>query len=169
MAQKQKGFTLIELLIVIGIIGILSTIAMTSLNAARMRARDSKRKAEMAEIQKALELYYLDYGEYPLSGGSTAAFQNPGWTNSGNASWDTLATNLAPYMPTLPEDPVNDATLFRRTFNYYSQGYGCPQQWYMLVYGLEGQVADGPGITTCDHQVFDYPTAITVGECKNCQ
>lgn len=35
MIYKQKGFTLIELLVVIAIIGILSTVAMTSLNSAR--------------------------------------------------------------------------------------------------------------------------------------
>lgn len=167
--KNQGGFTLIELLTVIAIIGVLSTVALTSLTAARNRARDAKRHAEIEQIQKALELYYLDHGEYPLSGGSTASFQNTGWTNSGNASWDALAASLAPYMATLPVDPVNDVTLFRRTYNYYSRAYGCEKQWYMLAYGLEGSTADGRGITTCDGMLFDYVNAITVGECKGCR
>ena len=39
--KNNKGFTLIELLVVIAIIGILSTIAMTSLNGARKKAKDA--------------------------------------------------------------------------------------------------------------------------------
>ncbi|MFA7169526.1 MAG: prepilin-type N-terminal cleavage/methylation domain-containing protein [Candidatus Paceibacterota bacterium] len=63
MAKKyslklEKGFTLIELLVVISIIGVLSTIAMTSLNGARAKARDARRRTEIGEIKKALEIYY---------------------------------------------------------------------------------------------------------------
>lgn len=42
---NAKGFTLIELLVVIAIIGILSTIAMTSLNGAKKKASDAAFKA----------------------------------------------------------------------------------------------------------------------------
>lgn len=169
--KHRGGFTLIELLTVVAIIGILSAIAMTSLNGAKARARDTKRKAETEEIHKALELYYLDHGEYPASGGSTAAFQNTGWTNSGNASWDTLQAALAPYMAELPEDPVNDAALFRRTYNYYSRGYGCDKQWFMLIYGLESQAA--PAATPINHcpgasTSLTYHNAVVVQECKGC-
>lgn len=41
MKKNADGFTLIELLVVIAIIGILSTIAMTSLNGARKKAYDA--------------------------------------------------------------------------------------------------------------------------------
>lgn len=59
------GFTLIELLVVISIIAILTTVATVSYTDAQKKSRDSKRKADMAAIQQALEVFYSDRGAYP--------------------------------------------------------------------------------------------------------
>jgi prepilin-type N-terminal cleavage/methylation domain-containing protein len=48
---NTKGFTLIELLVVIAIIGILSTIAMTSLNGARKKAQDASFQGAASSVQ----------------------------------------------------------------------------------------------------------------------
>lgn len=64
--RKQKGFTLIELLVVIAIIGLLATIAVVALNAARESARDSKRIADVRQVQTALEMYYNAKSSYPI-------------------------------------------------------------------------------------------------------
>ncbi len=63
--EKQKGFTLIELLVVIAIIGLLSTLAVISLNNARAKSRDSKRVADVKQMMTALELYFNDFNGYP--------------------------------------------------------------------------------------------------------
>jgi len=63
--NKEKGFTLIELLVVIAIIGVLSTLAVVSLNNARQKSRDSKRVGDVKQMQNALELYYNDANGYP--------------------------------------------------------------------------------------------------------
>ncbi|HNV97608.1 MAG TPA: type II secretion system protein [bacterium] len=63
--NKQKAFTLIELLVVISIIGLLSTLAIVSLNGARAKARDAKRMNDLKSISDALEVYYIDNDEYP--------------------------------------------------------------------------------------------------------
>ena len=63
--SKHNGFTLIELLVVVGIIGLLSGIALVSLNSARTKARDGKRMADIESIRSALEMYKADKDFYP--------------------------------------------------------------------------------------------------------
>lgn len=67
---NSTGFTLIELIVALAIIGFLLTVTVWSISAMRLRARDSKRVANIKEIQKALELYYADQRGYPVTGGS---------------------------------------------------------------------------------------------------
>jgi len=169
--DNKRGFTLIELLVVISIISLLSTVALTSLQSARKRARDTERKSEIEQIRHALELYYADHNQYPLSGG--AVVPNSGWSNSNDASWDTLAVALAPYMSPLATDPVNTAGSWagisgNYDYTYYSRNYGCQQQWYMLVYRLESGGTTSPGVRSCNGSSFNYSGTITVGECKGC-
>jgi len=54
--MKRKGFTLIELLVVIAIIGLLSTLAVVSLNSARAKARDARRLSDVKQLSTVLEM-----------------------------------------------------------------------------------------------------------------
>lgn len=105
--SQNRGFTLIELLVVIAIIGMLSSVVLASLNGARVKARDVRRKADMVELRKALEFYYDANNAYPSTG-------NQWWGN--NATYGSHPTsgstgyipNLAPtYISVLPLDPKN--------------------------------------------------------------
>ena len=66
--RNGKGFTLIELLVVIAIIGTLAAVVLVSLNSARAKSRDAKRIADVRQMMTALELYYNDQNQYPVSG-----------------------------------------------------------------------------------------------------
>ncbi|MDP2586962.1 MAG: type II secretion system protein [Candidatus Komeilibacteria bacterium] len=99
--SNKKGFTLIELLVVIAIIGLLSTLAVVSLNNARSKARDARRTSDLKTIQSALELYKGDSS-------NSAIFNMPA---AGAGAWLTIGTTggaLASYLPGgMPVDPSN--------------------------------------------------------------
>lgn len=87
LKSNRKGFTLIEILIVVAIIGILASIALVGLGGAREKARDSKRIAEIRQVQSALELYFTRCNIYPGDADCSAA-NDP-------ATWDDLVAVLA--------------------------------------------------------------------------
>ncbi|HVY67669.1 MAG TPA: type II secretion system protein [Patescibacteria group bacterium] len=158
-SQEQRGFTLIELLVVISIIGLMASVVLVSLNGARKKARDAKRLADIRQFQSALELYYADNNQYPASGGATTP--NNIWSNSSDSSWNALQTALSAYVSKLPKDPSenNNPAEWGGSgyhYSYFSYGYGCPQQWYMIVYQLETANGPDPGVTTCDGTFFQY-------------
>lgn len=90
----RNGFTIVELLVVIVVIGILATITIVAYSNIQLRARDTVRSSDIGSIQKAIGLYYVDNGFYPLIGSP----------NSGN-DIQALATALGVYSPAIPDDP----------------------------------------------------------------
>ena len=64
----NKGFTLIELLVVISIIGILSSVVLTSLSNAREKAKVARVKQETRQLLLAFELYNAEFGGFPYNG-----------------------------------------------------------------------------------------------------
>lgn len=104
MINKKKGFTLIELLVVIAIIGILSSVVLASLNSARTKSRDTKRVADLKQLQVAYEMYFDSCRQYPPT--QTGNVLPPLTTNTGCPSGTTLAS----FISAVPADPLNSGT-----------------------------------------------------------
>ncbi len=131
--MKKDGFTLIELLVVVAIIGILSSIIVSSLNTTRAKARDTQRLSDLKQIQNALELYYNDHGYYPKKTAYTYTDSGCG----GSASWcsdsDSLKKDLLPYLAKIP---LKLDSGFTKDY-YYNADSGDNYQSYGFMTSLE--------------------------------
>src|SRR6478672_11103466 len=106
LKSSQSGFTLIELLVVMAIVGLLSSTILLSLNQSRAKSRDTKRKGDLAQLQKALELYYNTNNSYPVQA-SMSGYSATGCTGSfGLTGASGYIPSLAPtFVGSLPADP----------------------------------------------------------------
>ena len=139
----KKGFTLIELLVVIAIIGLLATLAVVSFGNARERARDTKRKGDLAQIAKALELFFQETGSYPPEHSpacnpdcsscdtSCAAGAASTW-DGGGLTRSILGHNISEFI-SVPVDPINDATYYYEYEPHCSLGSGRKGGFYVRV------------------------------------
>ncbi len=115
-----KAFTLIELLVVIAIIGLLATMAAVSLQEARVKARNTKRIADLKQLQTALELYYNTHESYPSSRGGSGNWD--GLYSCWGDSTSNWIPGLAPtFIGSLPRDPRNH-TACNQQYIYNSDG-----------------------------------------------
>lgn len=136
--MKQKGFTLIELLVVIAIIGLISSIVLVSMGGVRAKARDAKRKADIAQIARAIELFYNATESYPKEGcnpdsSNGCSHTDDWWTGNGLAG-DHLGRNISEFIK-LPVDPKNDSTYY-----YHYEPHcqvGSTKQGFWIKYRLE--------------------------------
>jgi len=131
--NKQRAFTLLELLIVMVILALLAGLGLMSFGTIQMKSRDSRRKQDLANVSKALETYYNDYGKYPASvdgliaGCGAGGAENCGWGSPWTDDKNTL------YMNALPQDPANNQKYFYRLVTNNS---------YYLFARLENELDD---------------------------
>lgn len=120
---------MIELLLVIAIIALLSTIVVVAISGARRKARDTKRVNDISEIQKAVELYFINIGHYPIVTtpiilGATDSNCDGGKCSSLSEKNSFAATTSGEvYMGLIPPAPMpveDGCTAEQNSYNYKS-------------------------------------------------
>lgn len=145
---KIKGFTLIELLVVITILGIIAVVGLMSFQASMKKARDAKRKSDLEQLQRVLEMFYNDTKSYPLANTGmividAVAFD---WT----AEPEVVDSKGTVYLKKLPKDPSTGAV-------YCYSSDGTSYAIYATLENLQDLKIAGPftcnGITTYNYGV----------------
>ena len=125
----RSGFSLIEMLVVIVILGLIASIVAPNLLGKIDNAKSKTARVQIEELAAAVELYYLDVGQYPsTSNGLAALIEAP----SEVAEWS------GPYLKKqrMPRDP------WGQNYHYRSPGDFAPFEIWTL--GADNQ-AEGEG------------------------
>lgn len=72
------GFTIVELLIIVALIGILAAIVIVAYNGLQQRAHNAQHQNDIKTVQKVIEAYNVQYGEYPKT------------TTNPSSNWKTI-------------------------------------------------------------------------------
>ena len=104
-SKFNKGFTLIELLVVIAIIGILSSVIVVSVNAAREKSKIASIKSTLKQLYNQAAINQVENGSFTGS--------NPSYSNL------TCSGNLAPIAK-----PLEDQGIIVKCFSFYGSEHG---------------------------------------------
>ena len=152
----KKGFTLVELLIVMVILGILTTIVAASFRSSQEKARDTRRKSDLAAVADAVELYFNDTGEYP---------QDDGSGNIDGFTWgeEFVDANGTVYMIKLPQEKTS-----AKSYYYYSEPTNGTYTKYALFTRLENDQDKDIPTNPTDPEIFQYYANTNCGGGTTC-
>jgi len=138
VSRSADGFTLIEILVVIVIIGLLASVVGPNIVGKLGGAKIKTAKLQIDDLGAALDLYYLEIGQYPSSEqGLTALIQAP----SGVVGWQ------GPYLKknTIPRDP------WGHDYQYRAPGeHGAYDLWSLGADGKLGGEGDDADLQSWD-------------------
>ena len=124
--SAEHGFTLIELMVVLVIIGLLATIVVINVIPLGDQGKVTKAKADIENIQQALELYKLQNLNYPTTSDGLSALVAPPADLA-----DPSRYQKGGYIRKLPKDP------WGHDYLYASPGqHGAFDVW---TYGADGK------------------------------
>ncbi len=162
--KTEQSFTLIELLIIIVILGILAGLISGNFLSSLQKGRDSQRKNDLAQIQRALEIYYEDKRAYPTG--------EPPFGSSW-CSTTSCGQNDKVYMMKIPNDPASPSQSYK-----YIPASGSSPQYYYLLSCIENVKNDkSSGVSNNGYCNFPYgtpcpaaaPAAISCTGCGACK
>lgn len=111
--KGDAGFTLSELLVVIALMALITSMVFTFVGPARRKANDARRKADLRQINSAMELCYdkdtcVGLEKYPDT----------------DAGPDTL-DSIGIFMLRVPDDPLDMDPYYHYTWTNGTDSYYC--------------------------------------------
>lgn len=117
MSFLQKGFSLIELLVVVSIVALLSTIAMSSVSSSRKKARDVSFQSTANSVQSSIGVCCTGgAGDLQFTLGGEICFPSSGSTyptdaNLGSVLIERDCSNPLGFSVRLEPSVANDGTI----------------------------------------------------------
>lgn len=112
-------------------IGFLAVLFLSGFDMIKAKARDIKRRADIAILIKALALYHDKYGRYPDSINDWQGWDLSISYNGGQAGFLNKLTEDGLTDREI-KDPVNDAAYHYRYQKFQAGDYGCKNSFYVL-------------------------------------
>ncbi len=156
-SRLQRVFTLTLVLF-------LMVLTLSSLDFIRERVKDTKRLADIKQLQTALALYQSQFNALPEV------------EDNDFNGWDTTIEPLGQpqeflnilsekkIIDRIPRDPVNSQTYFYRYQKFPANSFGCDRPFYILqIINFEGNVHEH-GFGACPQRNFadEAPNGYTV-------
>ena len=127
LPQRPHGFTLIEIMVVVVILSILAATILPQFIGTKQEAKVSAAKANIAELESALERFNLHMDRYPTTEEGLKSLTEAPAGEEGK--WK------GPYINLLRKDPWGN------DYQYHSPGQHHPTRFDLWSRGLDG--ADG--------------------------
>jgi len=156
MRLGAKGFTLIELMIVVGIIGILVSIAAPNFAMYQSKSRQSEAKLALAAIYTAEKGFYSEYNAY-INSMDAIGYAPEGNKRFYSIGWSTTAGTVADFGSSTTNQSfarTNYPTAFADctiTLSAVPANAAADAQAFTIQAGA--QLRDG--LATCDHWSMD--------------
>jgi type II secretion system protein G len=148
----NKGFTIIELIVVIAIIAVLAGIVLTNVSQYIEKSKVTRANTDVADIEKALELFYVQYGDYP-------------WGQTGLSRWTQFYSSAAggtgdPYLTVnscLPQNCPHLSNFYKSDWVNYNASYFVPNGYYYVTLSDgDGDNKIGCGYVEIDAGAYNY-------------
>ena len=105
--RRETGWTLVELLVVLSLVAVLASMAMSSYSTAVTRSREAVLKEDLFRMRDAIDQYFADRNEYPeglqslVVAGYLRTIPDDPFTGS-NTSWQSIPAEYDPSNPVIP-------------------------------------------------------------------
>jgi type II secretory pathway pseudopilin PulG len=129
LTRRTAAFTIVELLVIIGVIGVLSTVGLVAYNGVQARARDTTRMSDLDRVADALAVYESENATYLEAGSGCGANGNgQGWLTYEGGAYVKSITNClkdAGYLPDTVKDPSGGNGTSTPASGYAYMKYHC--------------------------------------------